>query len=168
MAPTFRPGRAARKTAPATASPCLSVLGSDYGKTSTQRGFKRAAGVTLFAFDDKNKSVEVGKASLSEAGLSGGEVVQRVLHGHKLPTGEAQDLVAIRGASIRPDCRVMKYPYKFDGAECSISPFTCTRVTSEVAPSRSSYEASDVPDRFVFFRPTDFTRLIRSIRVTVQ
>ena len=51
---------------------------------------------------------------------------------------------------------------------CSISPFTCTRVTSDVAPDRSSYEASGVPDRFVFFRPTDFTRLIRSIRVTVQ
>ena len=51
---------------------------------------------------------------------------------------------------------------------CSISPFTCTRVTSEVAPNRSSYDASDVPDRFVFFRPTDFTRLIRIIRVTVQ
>lgn len=32
-----------------------------------------------------------------------------------------------------------------------ISPFTCTHVTSDIAPNRSSYEASGVPDRFVFF-----------------
>ena len=47
---------------------------------------------------------------------------------------------------------------RLSGGLSSISPFTCTRVTSEVAPNRSSYDASDVPDRFVFFRPTDFTR----------